>query len=80
MSEVPIEFVRLINVNLMDGMVITFDIKQMISDKLSIREIENSIEEYLLENDEIVNNIDFHIDIRAVADEVTGKVSKILDR
>lgn len=80
MSEVPLKFVREINVNLIDGMVVTFDIKKMISDKLSTREIETSVEEYLTENDDMVNNIDFLIDVRAVADEVTGKVSKILDK
>lgn len=80
MNEVPLKFVREINVNLTDGMVVSFDIKKMISDKLSTREIENTVEEYLVEHDEVVHNIDFLIDIVALADEVTGKVSKILDK
>jgi hypothetical protein len=80
MIELPLKFVREINVNLMDGTVIKFDVSKMILDKLSTREIEYSIEEYLLENDDIVNNIDFHIDVKAVAEEVSGKVSKILDK
>lgn len=74
------EFVREITVNTTDGNHISFDIKSLISEGLRVEEIENAIERFLLENDEEVKNIEFHINIRAVADKVTGKVSKILDR
>ena len=80
MSDIPMEFVREITVNTTDGNHISFDIRALIGEGLRVEEIENAIERFLLENDEEVKNIEFHINIRAVADEVTGKVSKILDR
>lgn len=80
MSEVPLPFVREISVNLTDGSKTIFDIGSMLGNGNTVREIETAIEDYLSENDSSVSNIDFHIDIQAVADTVTDRVSKILDK
>jgi hypothetical protein len=50
----------------------------MLQDKLTVDEIEFAIEEFLAENDEHVANIDFHINIGEVAEEVTKKVKRLL--
>jgi hypothetical protein len=80
MSDVPLEFVREISVNMSDGSVVTFDISTMIAKNFLASDIERTIEEFLAEHDDEVGNIEFHINIRAVAEEVTDKVSKILDK
>lgn len=80
MNEVPLEFVREISVNIEGGGAVTFNIVAMREESLSVKDIESIIEEFLHQNDDEVENIEFHINIRAVADEVTGRVSKILDQ
>lgn len=80
MSEIPMNFVRDITVNTTDGQLINFDVSALLDKGLKVEEIEAIIEGFLLDNDEDVLNIEFHINIKAVADEVTTKVSKILDR
>lgn len=79
MQEVPLTFVNNIVVNLSNGETVDFNIPVMIKDKLTTREIERVIERFLAEHDEFVSNIDFHIDIEAVAREVSIKTSKLLD-
>ena len=80
MSDIPLQFVREITVNLKDGEVITFNTTQMIRDLLDVETIESAIEEFLEDHDEEIENVNFHINLEAVADEVTFKVSKILDK
>lgn len=80
MSEIPMNFVREITVNTANGQTIRFDVSALLDKGLKVEEIEAIIEGFLLENDEDVLNIEFHINIKAVADEVTTKVSKILDK
>lgn len=80
MTDIPLNFVSEISVNMKNGEVVTFDIVTMRAKKLSAREIEDTVETFLNENDEDVNNIDFHINIKHVAETVTEKVSKILDK
>ena len=80
MSDVPLEFVREISVNMDDGTVVSFDIATMVAKKIKVTKIEEMIETFLAEHDDEVGNIEFHINIRAVAEEVTDKVSKILDK
>ena len=80
MSDVPLEFVREISVNLSSGNVVTFDIQTMLGKNYTVSEIEETVETFLAENDEEVGNIEFHINVKAVADEVTDRVSKILDK
>lgn len=80
MSDIPLQFVREITVVLKSGEVITFNTTQMIKDLLDIETIESAIEEFLEDHDEEIENVNFHINLEAVADEVTFKVSKILDK
>lgn len=80
MNDIPLEFVREISVNTGDGGIISFDVKALIAKGMKVKEIEKIIEEFLSDNDEEVQNIEFHINVKAVADEVTYKVSKILDK
>jgi hypothetical protein len=80
MTDIPLNFVAEISVNLKSGEVVTFDIVTMRAKKMSAREIEETVESFLHDNDEDVNNIDFHINIKSVAETVTAQVSKILDK
>ena len=80
MNEVPLKFVREIAVNMIEGDVVLFDVASMLAKKLSCSDIEDAVEQFLLENDDAVEKIDFHIDIKAVATEVTHRTSKILGK
>lgn len=78
MTDVPLRFVKHISVNLSDSSIVRFEVSNMLQDKLTVDEIEFAIEEFLAENDEHVANIDFHINIGEVAEEVTKKVKRLL--
>ena len=80
MSDIPLNFVREITVNIVDGRRIGFDVSALIAKGLEVEEIEKMIEDYLSENDEEVQNIEFHINVKAVASVVTKKVTKILGK
>ena len=80
MTDIPLNFVSEISVNMKNGEVVTFDIVTMRAKKMSAQEIEETVESFLHDNDEDVGNIDFHINIKSVAETVTEKVSKILDK
>lgn len=80
MTDIPLNFVSEISVNMKNGEVVTFDIITMRAKKMSTQEIEETVESFLHDNDEDVGNIDFHINIKSVAETVTEKVSKILDK
>lgn len=80
MNDIPLQFVREIAVNMKDGEVISFNISKMIRDRLKTRDIEQAIEEFLEHHDDEIGNVNFHINVQAVAEEVTDRVSKILDK
>lgn len=80
MTEIPLNFVSEISVNLKNNEVVAFDIAAMRNKRLSSREIERTIEAFLEETGDDVGNIEFHINIKQVADTVTKKVTKLLDQ
>jgi hypothetical protein len=80
MTDIPLNFVSEISVNLKNNEVVAFDIAAMKNKRLSSREIEQTIEAFLEETGDDVSNIEFHINIKQVAETVTEKVTRLLDQ
>jgi hypothetical protein len=79
MSEIPLPFIKEITANLAGGGTIDFNISEMIAKNMTTDEIEQVIQEFLDSEDYDVVNLEFHINVRKVADEVTHRTAKILD-
>lgn len=78
--DVPMRFIKEVEVTFNSGDTTCFDITAMISNGNKPQLIENKIEEYLQSNDLDIRQVDFHINIPAVATEIERKTNKLLDK
>lgn len=77
--EVPIEILQAIDVKLIDGTVISIDVKKLIDeDGMDPQEIEAMLDEKFNELDRYIQNVDFMIDIAKVVDTVKPETDKVL--
>jgi hypothetical protein len=79
-TDVPMRLIREINVTFNDANSVVFDVEQMLSHGHNPAEIEECIEDFLESHAETIANVDFHINITALASEVEHKTNKLLDR
>lgn len=79
MDQVPLRFVEKISVNLENNETVDFNISNLFNEKVPVRQIEKKIQKFLDKHQDRVDGVDFHLNVKAVADTVTKKVSKILD-
>ena len=77
MDEVPLRFVKQVIVNLENAEPVVFDLIEL-QKKITVSEIEKRLQKFLDKNSEKVEGVDFLLNVHAVADTVTKKVSKIL--
>ena len=78
METVPLQFIEKITVKLDNDETVIFDIATLIQKKVSVKKIEKQLLKFLDKHFEAHDGVDFHVNILAVADTVTKKVSKIL--
>jgi hypothetical protein len=78
--DVPMRFIKEVEVTFKSGDKTCFDITAMISNGNKPQIIESKIEEYLQNNDPDIRQVDFHINIPAVATEIERKTNKLLDK
>lgn len=78
-SDVPMRFIKEVVVYFESGDTVEFDIGAMLDSGNPAEIIEEEIESFLSANDAYIDNVDFHINIPAVADEVSDKTNKLLD-
>ena len=77
--EVPIEILQAIDVVLIDGTVISIDIRKLIDeDGMNPEEIEMMLDEKFNELDRYIQNVDFMVDIAKVVDTVKPETEKVL--
>lgn len=77
--EVPIEVLHTINVVLIDGTVISIDIRKLIDeDGLNPVDIESMLDEKFTELDRYIQNVDFLIDIDKVVNTIQPETDKVL--
>ena len=79
-TDVPLRFISEVVVFFHNGDQMEFDIKEMLRSPFPVAHIEEEIETFLSENDRYIDNVDFHINIPAVATEIETKTNKLLDK
>ena len=77
-KEVPIVFLREISVIMLDGTCRSFNVRELLDLGMSIGDIEEHFQDFLELNDEDIDNIDFHINVEALAREVGKKTRGLL--
>jgi hypothetical protein len=77
--EVPIDILQAIDVLLLDGTVISIDIRKLIDeDSMDPAEIEAMLDEKFNELDRYIKNVDFLVDIAKVVDTIQPETDKVL--
>lgn len=77
--EVPIEILQAIDVILVDGTIISIDIRKLIDDDgMDPADIEIMLDDKFNELDRYIQNVDFMVDIAKVVDAVQPETNKVL--
>lgn len=77
-KEVPVNILQEISVKLVDGTVVTVDVKQLLRDGMRPLEIEKMLDEKFYELDAYILNVDFLVDIDKVASTIKPETDKVL--
>jgi len=77
-SEVPIEVMEKVVVNLKDGSSIDVNIRELIEEGIDPILIEEKLNKSLKELDEVIRDVDFHINIESVIETVQPVTNKVL--
>lgn len=78
-SDVPMRFIKEVVVHFVNDDTMIFDITEMLSDTSTVDKVEKEIEIFLEKNDKFIHNVDFVINIPAVADEINDKTQRLLN-
>lgn len=76
--EVPIEILRHITVNLIDGTTLTINVRELIDDGQDPNEIEALLDEKFSQLDQYIEKVDFFVDIERVVSTVQPETEKVL--
>ena len=79
-SEVPMRFIREVCVKLETGETHSFDIGLMLERGYDAEQLEEIVQEYLDTHDNLIDVVDFHINLSAIAEEVEPKTQKLLEQ
>jgi len=77
-DNVPIRLLQRLNVNLIDGTQISINVMDLINEGNDPDTLEVALNRKITELDEYIKDIDFYIDLDAVADEVQPITDQIL--
>jgi hypothetical protein len=76
--EVPITVLQEIKVLLIDGTIISINVKDLIAEGQDPHEIEAMLDEKFNELDQYIKTVDFFVDIEKVKDTVQPETDKVL--
>ena len=76
--EIPINFIKEINIRLKDDSTVNFNVKDLLSSGLTLKEVELKVYDFVEDFDEDIDNLDFHINIEALAHAVDKKTKGLL--
>jgi hypothetical protein len=77
-KEIPVEVMEKLTVNLIDGSAVDINIRQMIEAGDDPNVVHASLQHKLDEMENIIDDIDFHINIDAVVNAIQPVTDKIL--
>jgi hypothetical protein len=76
--EVPIDILQEIGVKLIDGTIISIDIRKLLSEGMLAEDIETLLDDKFNELDAYIENVDFFVDIEKVVSTVQPETDKVL--
>jgi hypothetical protein len=76
--EIPINFLKEINIKLNDGDIVNFNVIDLLSTGLTLTEVETKVYDFVEDFDEEIDTLDFLINIEALAHEVDKKTRGLL--
>jgi hypothetical protein len=68
--EAPISVIQTITVSLVDGTQVDIDVQELIAEGMDINNLEREINQKLYDLDELIDNVDFFINIDHIANTV----------
>jgi hypothetical protein len=74
---IPVSFLKEVNIKMMDGTEKTFNIKKLKKQGLKVKEIEALLEDFVDNNDDDIDTLDFILNVEELA-KVIGKKTKRL--
>ena len=79
-TDVPLECIKKVVIKLMGGRQKTINIHTLIKQGLDLEEVETMLTRYFTENDHEIRDVDFVVDIKAVANLVQPETDKLLGK
>jgi hypothetical protein len=79
-TDVPLECIKKVVVKLAEGRQKTINVHTLIKQGLELEEVENMLTRFFHDNESIIRDVDFVVDIGAVASLVQPETDKLLGK
>jgi hypothetical protein len=79
-TDVPLECIKKVVVKLAGGRQKTINVHTLLKQGLELEEVESMLTRFFTENDHEIRDVDFVVDIRAVANLVQPETDKLLGK
>ena len=77
-KSVPVNFLKEIQIKMMDGTEESFDIADLRERGFSVTEIEELLDEFMSQYDDDIDSLDFVLNVEALAQDVWSKTKRLL--
>jgi hypothetical protein len=79
-TDVPLECIKKVVIKLAGGKQKTINIHTLLKQGLDLEEVESMLTRYFTENDDLIRDVDFVVDVTAVANLVQPETDKLLGK
>lgn len=79
-TDVPLECIKKVVIKLAEGRQKTINVHTLIKQGLDLTEVESMLTRYFQEHDHLIRDVDFVVDISAVADLIQPVTDKLLGK
>lgn len=79
-TDVPLECIKKVVIKLVGGKQKTINIHTLLRQGLDLEEVESMLTRYFTENDHLIRDVDFVVDVTAVANLVQPETDKLLGK
>ena len=77
-SSIPVNYLKSVEITMLDGSIEQFDIKDLVSKGLTFNEIETIMDEFMDQFDDNIDSLDFHLNLEVLAEEVGNKTKRLI--
>lgn len=77
---IPIQYIKNITVVFDDGKTWIIDVKKSLVTKKDLSEIEESLEDFFNEYDDVIDSVDFNLDTEKVKRDITARTKTFMKR